>query len=71
MMNIKMVWFYASLVVSACGGAGIMAAVTPSQAGLDTAIRQAQIDAIKNCEMTDADRAYFRVPVRNSPGKGY
>lgn len=70
MMNIKMIWFYASLAVSACSGAGIMAAVSPAQTGLDQAMR-AQIAALQNCEMTEADRAYFRAPTRNSPGKGY
>ena len=73
MMTIKTMWFYAALAAALCGGAGIGAGVvssmSPSQA--ESAVRQAQLSAMQNCEMTEADRAYRRPKFKNSPAKEY
>lgn len=65
----KMMWIYA--VLSACGGAGIMAAVSPSKADLDRAMLQVPSISAQDCRVSSADRAYLSQPVRNSRAGEY
>lgn len=71
MINIKALWFYAALAASACGGAGIYAAVSPSQNALEKEFMKTQIASLRNCEPSEADIKWRSGKVQNSPAKGY